>query len=292
MLNLIAVASAALLGVSSVNAGYVKLPGVPQLDLCPETARGCSNSTFHPTPYFDGCCVPTQGLVVFAQNWTMGYCANSNNTCAQSTINSLPKDAWTIHGLWPDYCDGTFSSDNLGCVHEYGNQETYDVVKKQDKGLFEKMKKVWMGANGDYNWMWSHEFTKHGTCMSTLNPECYGKTFKSYFPILDYFKAAMSLYPRYNLFDILKKGGVVPSSTKTYTIQQFQEAIVRGIGYEASITCAKGDDGRSYLTEIWISTTARPNFKFDTQKPVPSAYVASCNVTAIVYKPQPHSSYL
>ncbi|KAJ3051327.1 ribonuclease T2-like [Rhizophlyctis rosea] len=288
-MNLINLLIAPVIGSVAVSANYV--PAFPGLSSCPDIARGCTNTTAASANPFPHCCIPDQGLVVFAQNWTMGYCANKNNTCAPSTIKSLPRDAWTLHGLWPDYCDGTYSTDNLGCIHEYGFEGTYEMVKKFGGGLLERMKKVWMGADGDFEWMWTHEFNKHGTRMSTINPKCYGKSYKPHLPVLDYFKTTLSLYPRYNLFQILKKSGVVPSKKKTYTLKQSQDAIILGIGYEASITCTKGSDGRSYLTEIWISTTARPNFKFDTQKPVPSAYVASCNAAAIVYEPQPGSSY-
>ena len=50
---------------------------------------------------YDKCCTPTEGLVLVTQFW-------NTHTAREGQGSVLPKEAWGIHGLWPDRCDGTY----------------------------------------------------------------------------------------------------------------------------------------------------------------------------------------
>jgi ribonuclease T2 len=51
----------------------------------------------------DSCCTETYGgLVLATQFW-------STYTGLESAGQVLPKDSWTLHGLWPDYCNGSYT---------------------------------------------------------------------------------------------------------------------------------------------------------------------------------------
>ncbi|KAJ3277559.1 ribonuclease T2-like [Borealophlyctis nickersoniae] len=121
--------------------------------------------------------------------------------------------------------------------------------------------------------------------MSTLAPRCYPKHTLPDQDIVDYFRTALSLRPKYNLYKIFAQSGIIPSKTKTYSVKQLQDALVKGTGFQGSLLCTKGDDGKSYLSETWIYLTAKPNFKFQSQAPVPAPYTASCNATTVYYLP-------
>jgi hypothetical protein len=41
------------------------------------------------------------------------------------------------------------------------------------------------------NRFWSHEWTKHGTCVSTLRPTCYGTSYKKYQDVVEYFEVKL-----------------------------------------------------------------------------------------------------
>ena len=54
----------------------------------------------------DSCCVETYGGLVLATQFWDVY------TGFESQGQVLPKDSWTIHGLWPDFCNGMLSKTN------------------------------------------------------------------------------------------------------------------------------------------------------------------------------------
>ncbi|KAJ3011925.1 ribonuclease T2-like [Thoreauomyces humboldtii] len=250
---------------------------------CPTSAVGC---TLNPATNqsYASCCLPDQGLLVFSQNWTTGYCTNPNNTCADSILHALPKKEWTMHGLWPDYCNGTYNTSPLGCDPVRRDVNVLDTLAAvAPKSWIDKLKSVWMGADGDYNWFWSHEWNKHGTCLSTLNPTC----FKNPSPQQDkiaFIDASLALRERFSLYDIFAKHDIVPSPTKNYTIAQFQAALVAETGFQGALQCQKVA-GKAYLSELWMYLVARPGLKFDNHAPV--LPYSSCPVNGtILYLPQ------
>ncbi|KAJ3160632.1 ribonuclease T2-like [Geranomyces michiganensis] len=262
----------------------VTFPPIPSVG-CPSKALACTTPSGDNSTSYDGCCVPTQGLFVYAQNWTMGYCQNPNNTCAETTLRALPKKQFTLHGLWADRCDGSYETSPFGCDRARNNDNAKSTVDHlAPKSLREEMEKVWMGADGDYNWMWSHEWNKHGTCVSTLKPECFVKPSPGQ-DELAYFRAALNLRPRFNLYKIFAAHGIVPSTTHAYNRTQFQAALKAETGFEGAIQCAKNANGTSFLSEVWTYLIARPGFKFDNHEPV--LPYNSCNIAnPIYYLPQ------
>ncbi|KAI9197458.1 ribonuclease T2-like protein [Polychytrium aggregatum] len=289
-MKVLAVATiAAVATVVAADYKCVPNPPAPSYD-CPASAVACTNNPLTGLPY-DSCCVADQGLMVFAQNWTAGYCLSSapNHYCAPSTLSHLPDHKFTVHGLWPDYCNGSYSNSDLGCDPTRRYTDVPARIMGADSDLYGKLQKMWMGADGSYDWFWSHEFVKHGTCDSQLNPKCY-TNYKPNEEIVDYTRRIYSLWKEFDLFAAFKKHGIVPSNTTTYKFSAMQAALKAEFGYEGAIQCVTDSQKNKYLSEIWMYLMNVAGNKFIHHEPV-AAYngCLSTNQTDadIYYPPQP-----
>ncbi|KAI9362946.1 ribonuclease T2-like protein [Zopfochytrium polystomum] len=111
-------------------------------EICPKDAQSCSATAY------DSCCVPQNGLLVLALQWLPGYCANTKS-CNHGAVDRLPSDKWTIHGLWPDTCDGYQVSD-CDSNRVYPNTET--LLKNST--IEDDMHSFWVSFTGDFNTFW------------------------------------------------------------------------------------------------------------------------------------------
>ena len=149
-----------------------------------------------------------------------------------------PADSWTIHGLWPDHCDGTYDS-YCDPSRQYTNITAILQSYKKEE-LLEYMSKYWKDNAGNDEGFWEHEWNKHGTCISTLYPKCYD----GYTPqeeVVAFFQKTVDLFKSLNSYEFLQKEGIVPSVNKTYTAKEIQEALGdprRGVN--ATIGCSNG----------------------------------------------------
>ena len=102
-----------------------------------------------------------------------------------------PSNHWTIHGLWPDHCDGTFDA-NCDAARAYTNI-TQILQAAGQTSLLSYMNTYWKDVNGNDESFWEHEWGKHGTCISTLDPKCY----TSYTPqeeVVAFFQKTVDLF--------------------------------------------------------------------------------------------------
>ncbi|XP_062228429.1 ribonuclease 2-like [Phragmites australis] len=163
-----------------------------------------------------------------ALQWPGTICASTRHCCAKNgCCRSEPLQTFTIHGLWPDYDDGTWPS----CCR-YTNFEMEKILP-----LKEKLDKYWpslycsssstcFSGRGPF---WAHEWEKHGTCS---------------FPVvqdeLQYFSTALDLYFKYNVMEMLSSGGIQISDFKEYALSDVIEAIKHAFGASPQIVCKYG----------------------------------------------------
>lgn len=108
------------------------------------------------------------------------------------------------------------------------------------------METYWKDNSGNDESFWEHEWGKHGTCISTLDPNCY----VNYTPqeeVRDYFQKTVDLFKTLDTYTFLAIAGIVPSTTKTYTSAQIEKALsaFRG-GVNASIQCTDNQLNQVY----------------------------------------------
>ncbi|KAF9134594.1 ribonuclease T2-like [Mortierella sp. 14UC] len=125
------------------------------------------------------------GLIVLVQQWFDGV---------------GPSNAFTLHGLWPDTCAGGHGPPN-GCDprRSYNNAAArLKSFKGTPPRFMDEMNTYWGSFKGDNNGFWSHEWSKHGTCISNLAPACI----LNYTPnqdVYDYFRQGLDLRAQYDL---------------------------------------------------------------------------------------------
>lgn len=87
------------------------------------------------------------------------------------TVVTGPSNSWTIHGLWPDNCDGTYDS---GCDASRAYTNLTELIQTYgDASLLDFMNTYWLSDSESAEAFWEHEWSKHGTCISTIEPTCY-----------------------------------------------------------------------------------------------------------------------
>lgn len=103
------VAATAALGATA-QSGYGTLPYdfiTPYNHTCifdrPELSCVNGGNTSLSPKEVDSCCIETfGGLILSTEFWTWYSDVPENE-------GKFPQDSWTIHGLWPDFCNGSYT---------------------------------------------------------------------------------------------------------------------------------------------------------------------------------------
>ncbi|RKP09063.1 ribonuclease T2-like protein [Thamnocephalis sphaerospora] len=190
-------------------AGLSELPPA----VCP-TVRSCQ-----PTAVLHRCCSPVNGRLVLAQQWT-------------------PKlgraDQFTIHGLWPNTCTDGMTGKH-GCDAKRNYPKIGEIIQKADPMLFNHMQMSWPSDRGDSPAFWQHEWEKHGTCLSTVEPACQ-KNAAPYSDVVSYFRMVLGLHRTYDVYAALKTAGIVPNGT--YKRADMEMALNKAWNVRAILRCS------------------------------------------------------
>ncbi|KZV32200.1 ribonuclease 2-like [Dorcoceras hygrometricum] len=171
------------------------------------------------------------------------HCCSSNGCCRGS---NSPAE-FTIHGLWPDYNDGTWPACCSG--------KRFDV--KEISTLRDDLNKYWpslscgssSNCHGGKGLFWEHEITnivsiflpyligttlmtvgcvveKHGTCSSAVTGNEY-----------DYFVTALNIYFHYNVTEVLINEGYVASDSEKYPLGGIISAVQNAFHLTPEVQC-------------------------------------------------------
>ncbi|KAL0421081.1 UNVERIFIED_CONTAM: Extracellular ribonuclease LE [Sesamum latifolium] len=149
-----------------------------------------------------------------------------------SDNREAPSD-FGIHGLWPNYRDGSYPS-------YCDNDNPFDESKISD--LIGSLQENWASLSCPSNngsTFWAHEWDKHGMCSESVLDQ-HG-----------YFEAALDLKSRVDLLQILQSAGINPDGGN-YSVSSIRNAISEGIGYSPWIACNVDAAGKTQLYEIYV----------------------------------------
>ncbi|KAJ3112462.1 ribonuclease T2-like [Phlyctochytrium bullatum] len=222
---------------------------------CPAEASSCDRGTAS-----GDCCVPKHGKMVLALQWLPGYCVGMKDTCRHDTMDRLPKEEWTIHGLWPNTC----SNAQVGYCDK--SREVEDVEDRmKNTTLYDGLKK------------YCHEWNRHGQCYSPADPQCLAKNETD---LEVFFDTVLKLQNRYNIYKALAENDILPDPKRTYTSQEIKLALAEAFG-PSPITIALRCKG-AYLSEIRLALVgARPGLAKNGVQGLPS----SCPRKGVRYVP-------
>ena len=147
------------------------------------------------------------------------------------------------------------------------------------------MRQYWKSWKGNDEVLWQHEWNKHGTCISTLEPKCYDTNDENYTDQLEvahYFEATVNLFKTRDSYAILAAAGVLPSHAHLYTIEEIQEPLMKAHGAPVTVGCHG-----TRLSEIWYHFNVRGSVQEGEWVPaLPDGMKKGCPATGIEYLPK------
>lgn len=166
---------------------------------------------------------------VLALQWPGTFCQRTRQCCSSNACcrgSNAPAE-FTIHGLWPNYNDGTWPA----CC----GRSSFD--KKEISTLLDPLEKYWPSlscgspstCHGGRGSFWAHEWEKHGTCSSPVARDEY-----------NYFLTTLNVYFKYNITEVLNEAGYTPSNSEKYPIGGIISAIQNAFHTTPVISCSNG----------------------------------------------------
>lgn len=218
------------------------------------------------------------GLILSTQFWT---------TNAPEAVNDGPQDSTTIHGLWPDYCDGSYPQfcSNVSGIPEYTGSEIEAVMQKYDPALFAYYQKYFKDLNGDSTSFLEHEYNKHGTCYTTMRPGCQPKLpwiSQADYAVLNYFRQIAHKFAERPTYNFLQAANILPTTDKNYTLSEIQQTLRDAHGATPFVGCNR----KGELNEFWYFWNTYGSVNFGLYEPVESTTKSTCP-PSLRYLPKP-----
>jgi ribonuclease T2 len=143
------------------------------------------------------------------------------------------------------------------------------------------MQQYWKDYQGDDQGLWSHEWSKHGTCMSTLDTSCYAD-YQAQEEVVDYFDATVALFKTLPTYETLAAASILPSSSRTWTEEEIQAPLKKMHGATVTLGCKD-----KIFNEVWYHFSVRgPVQTGEFVATEPDRAKSSCPGTGIRYLPK------
>ncbi|GMH27963.1 hypothetical protein Nepgr_029806 [Nepenthes gracilis] len=165
-----------------------------------------------------------------ALQWPGTVCRGTRQCCSYNACcrGSNAPSEFTIHGLWPDYNDGSWPA---CCSHS-----RFDI--KEISSLLSALEKYWPSlscgspstCDGHKGTFWAHEWEKHGTCSYPVIRNEY-----------DYFLTTLNVYFKYNVTKVLSEAGYVASDSEKYPLGGIVSAIENAFHASPLVVCSGND---------------------------------------------------
>lgn len=180
----------------------------------------------------------------------------------------------------PDHCDGTYDA-SCDSTRAYTNiSQILTAFGKTD--LLSYMQTYWKDYQGDDETFWEHEWGKHGTCISTLDPNCY-TDYQATQEVPDFFQKTVDLFKALPSYEWLSAAGITPSTSATYSSSDIQAALSKNRdGHQVTLGCSNGA-----LNEIWYHYNVKGNVQSgDFVAADPDGTKSTCPDTGVKYLPK------
>lgn len=237
----------------------------------PSISSACSRSgqqSCHNTTIVENlCCFESPGgLLLQTQFW-------------DTNPSTGPSDSWTIHGLWPDNCDTTFKQ-NCDPSRAYtGIGNLLAANGASDTLAF--MKTNWVDIKGQNEHFWEHEWSTHGTCLSTLAPSCLPSGSVRGAEAVAFFQTVVKLFQTLPTYTWLENAGITPSTSRMFTLAQLTSALKAQSGFTPALDCVG-----STLNQIEWYFNLKGSVIDGTFVPIDTPKAGSCPSSGIKYPPK------
>jgi len=193
-----------------------------------------------------------------------------------------PTDSWTIHGLWPDHCDGTYSS---SCDHSRAYTDIAGLLTGQNASdTLSYMDTYWVDIHGRNEQFWEHEWSKHGTCLSTFETSCFPNYTEGEEAVI-YFQTVVSLFKTLPTYQWLAAAGITPDDSRTYSLSTITSALQSVAGVTPALDCSGHNLNQIYW---YFSLKGSP---IDGQWiPIDAPIAGSCASSGLKYPTKSDSS--
>ncbi|XP_057519588.1 ribonuclease 2-like isoform X2 [Amaranthus tricolor] len=164
---------------------------------------------------------------VLALQWPGTYCRNTHKCCKSNGCcrSNGPARYFTIHGLWPDYNDGSWPS--CCTKSDFDMNEISTLCNALDKywpSLSCGSSSTCHGQKGSF---WAHEVEMHGTCASPVIRDEY-----------NFFLTTLNVYFKHNITEVLSEAGYVPSNSEKYPLGGITSAIENAFHQSPLVVCS------------------------------------------------------